>query len=227
MTRAFCFTLLLVTVSGLLPAQEALRGELRIDLEPIHGPYVDEKYPLDTKAAALRALTEGAVFFSAMIYGWSFYYDIGEKARGIAENFELEPLGNIPFGDPGLRVTDVRIENGQFKVWIDYRPDQNQLRRLGMWKSGLVRAAQAVGYGPLGGPVEISDWLVIKKAALEDAARGAVRALLRGNERNRPKEARGYISLSAFPSFYMDGGRWAASARFRVELTEIQPFAAY
>jgi hypothetical protein len=221
------FILLFIMISALLPAQETLRGELWIDLEPIHGAYVDEQYPLDTGATALRALTEGAMFFSAMIYGWSFYYDIGERARGIAENFELEPLGSVPFGDPGLRVTDVRTGNGRCKVWIDYRPNQNQLRRLEMWKAGPVRSAQAVGYGPLEGPAEVSDWITIKKAALEDAARGAVRALLRGSERNRPKEARGYISLSAFPYFYMDGGRWAASARFRVEVIEIQPFAAY
>jgi hypothetical protein len=96
-----------------------------------------------------------------------------------------------------------------------------------MWKSGTIRSAQAIGYGPLGGPVEMSDWLTIKRTALEDAARAAVRAMLRGSERNRPKEVRGFISLSAFPVYWMDGGKWATSARFRVEITEITPFAAY
>jgi hypothetical protein len=51
--------------------------------------------------------------------------------------------------------------------------------------------------------------------------------MLRGQERNRPKEAHGFISLAAFPSYWIDGGRWAVSARFRVELAGIVPFAAY
>jgi hypothetical protein len=75
--------------------------------------------------------------------------------------------------------------------------------------------------------VEVSDWFSIKKTALEDAARAAVRAMLRGSERNRPKEARGFISLAAFPYYYMDAGRWSCSARFRVETVEIIPFSAY
>ncbi|MDR1950413.1 MAG: hypothetical protein LBQ38_13565, partial [Spirochaetaceae bacterium] len=72
-----------------------------------------------------------------------------------------------------------------------------------------------------------ADWLKIRRAGLEDAARAAVRAVLRGSERNRPKEARGFIGLAAFPDYFMDSGHWAASARFRIEITEIIPFAAY
>jgi hypothetical protein len=67
----------------------------------------------------------------------------------------------------------------------------------------------------------------IRRAGLEDAARAAIRAMLRGSERNRPKEATGVISLAAFPQYWMDSGRWAASARFRVQVTGIVPFAAY
>ena len=70
-------------------------------------------------------------------------------------------------------------------------------------------------------------WLEAKQAALEDAAREAIRAMLRGSERNRPKEARGFISLGAFPSYYIDDGRWAVNARFQAEITGIVPFAAY
>jgi hypothetical protein len=62
---------------------------------------------------------------------------------------------------------------------------------------------------------------------MEDAARAAVREMLRGSERNRPKEAVGYISLESFPYYFMDAGRWQCSARFRVEIKEIVPFAAY
>jgi hypothetical protein len=102
-----------------------------------------------------------------------------------------------------------------------------QQRRIRMWRAGRVRNVQALGKGLPGGPVETEDWLTIKKTALEDAARAGIRAMLRGMERNRPKEARGYIALAEFPVYWIDSGYWTVSARFRVELSEIQPFAVH
>ena len=234
----FLLVITFLLFSVLLYAQEVLRGEVRIELMPVYGAYVDEEYPLERETAYRRALEEAAMFFSAQIYGWSFYYDVGERARGIAEEFELTPLGEILWGDPGLKVTQARFENRDYRftshqladvlsVWMDYRPTEAQKRRLEMWKMGNKRTAQAIGYGPLGGPVENSDWLLIKKSTLEDTARAAVRAMLQGSERNRPKEVSGFISLQTFPYYWIDAGRWAAQARFRVEITEIIPFAAY
>jgi len=95
-----------------------------------------------------------------------------------------------------------------------------------VWRSGTVRNAQATGYGPVN-LAEYPGWLAIKRMALEDAARIALRALLRGSERNRPREVNGFLSLASFPRYYVDSGRWAVSARFRVQVTEIIPFAAY
>jgi hypothetical protein len=221
------FTCLFASVEAEENIPEVLRGEVRIELEPVNGFYIEEKYPPDADTIRRRALEEASMFFSAMIYGWSFYYDIGERARGIAEEFELTPQGGIPWGDPGLRATDARLDNMRFLLWTDYRLTEAQRRRMFMWRSGTVRNAQAMGYGPLGGPVESGDWMAIKRAGLEDAARAAVRSMLRGSERNRPKEARGYISLASFPSYFMDNGRWAVNARFRVEIAEITSFAAY
>jgi hypothetical protein len=218
---------LLILGPALLPAQEVLRGEVSIELEPVYGGFIDEEYPLDADTVRRRALEEAAMFYSAMIYGWSFHYDIGEKARGIAEELELTPLGQIPFGDPGLRATDAEVRDLRLRLWTDYQLTGVQQRRMQMWRSGTIRNAQAVGYGPLGGPKQTSGWMAIRRAGLEDAARAAIRGLLRGSERNRPKEAAGFICLTEFPRYFMDGGRWAAAARFRVEITKIIPFAVY
>jgi hypothetical protein len=228
MTRFRRFLPVLI-VLGLVPlsGQEVLRGEVYIELEPVYGGFIDETYPLDAETARRRALEEAAMFYSAMIYGWSFHYDIGEKARGIAEELELVPAGTILFGDPGLRATDAELRDMRLRLWTDYRLTEAQQRRMQMWRSGTIRSAQAVGYGPLGGPKQISGWVSIRKAGLEDAARAAIRAMLRGTERNRPKEAAGFICLAGFPRYFMDSGRWAADARFRVDVTEIIPFAAY
>ena len=206
---------------------QVIRGEVWIELEPIYGGYVDEEYPLDFLTASRRALEEAAMIFSAMIYGWSFQYDIGERARQYSEVFELTPVAVIPFGDPGLRATDVEVRDMRVRLWTDYHLTESQQRRMQVWRTGTVRNAQAVGYWLPGGLEARTDWLTVKKTALEDAARAAVRAMLQGSERNRPKEAQGFISLASFPHYFIDSGRWAVSARFRVQITEIIPFAAY
>ena len=226
MNRKLLLFLFLLTPL-LIGAQDVLRGQVQIELEPIYGPYIDVRYPLDHDTAYRRALELAAIFFSAQVYGWSFHYDVGERARGIAEEFELSPMGEIRWGDPRLFVTHANFHNRILSVWMDYRPSDAQRLRLQMWNKGNIRAAQAVGYALMGGPVEDDEWVDIRRRALEDSARAAVRAMLQGSERNRPKQATGFISLERFPSYWIDRGRWAANARFRVEITEIIPFAAF
>lgn len=238
----FILTLIL-GAAAVLAAQsgrEVLRGEVRIDLEPVSDFSVEEQLPLDTAALRERAMAETAWFYGAMIYGWSFHYDIGERARGIAEELELVPLGTILPGDPRIEITDFEVKDARVYLWSDYRPAPAQLQRMAKWRAGSTRSAQGYGHGPLGvmPPAGIENaaerpdplierWLTIRKQALEDAARAALRAVLRGGERNRPKEASGYISLAAFPRFWLDRGQWAASGRFLIEVETITPFAAY
>jgi hypothetical protein len=227
MTRVVVCALVLSVFAAALCAQEPLRGQVWVELEPLPGQYLDEPGQMDVQSLRRRALEEASLFFSRMIYGWSFQYDIGERARNLEEKLELTPQGSIAWGDPGLFATDAGLRDNRFYMWADFRPNPAQQRRLAMWKTGTVRTAQAVGRGPLGGAVEISDWKTIKQAALEDAARAAIRALLRSSERNRPRAATGFISLAAFPAFYLDAGQCAAAGRFRINIAEIIPFAAY
>jgi len=203
-----------------------LRGEVFVDFEPIYAGHVDNEYPLDIPTAGRRALEEVSLFLSAMIYGWSFNYEIGERARQIAEDLELTPVAQIQAGDPALKVTDTEIRDMRLRIWTDYHLSETQQRRMQAWRSGTVRNAQAVGYGP-SFVDEYPGWLELKKAALEDAARAAIRAMLQSSERNRPKEANGFISLASFPRYFVEGGRWAVSARFRVQIIEIIPFSVY
>jgi hypothetical protein len=206
--------------------QYVLRGEVYVDFEPIYAGHIDEEYPLDIPSAGRRALEEAAMFYSAMIYGWSFNYEVGERARRIAENFELNPIASIEFGDPALRVTDTEIRDLSLRIWTDYHLNDSQQRRVQVWRTGSIRNAQAIGYGP-SSLDENPGWLAVKKMALEDSARAALRAMLQGSERNRPKGVSGFISLASFPRFFVDGGRWAVSARFRVQIVEIIPFSVY
>jgi len=213
----------LLVLAALLAAplggQEFLRGQVRVQ--------ADWGAPLPRDIPQRWALEEAAFYFSAMIYGWSFHYESGEAARGAAEALELSPLGQIPWGDDGLRATDVENRAGDLFLWTDYRLSDAQRRRLLQWRAGTIQNAGATGYGELRYPQEAEDWVAQRRQTLEDAARAAIRSFLRGTERNRPKEARGFLALSGFPVYRIERGRWAADARFRLELTEALPFAAY
>jgi hypothetical protein len=207
---------------------EVIRGEVWVDFEPMYGDRPDTEYPLTRETAGKRALQEAALYFSGMIYGWSFHYDIGEKARGITEDFDVfEPLGEIRWGDTRLGTIEAEERDTKLRVWADYQLSEVQQKRMQTWRTGMIRNAQSIGYCPLPGPSPDSGWLEIRNAVLKDAARAAVRAMLRGSERNRPKAVTGFISLASFPRFFVDSGQWAVSARFHVQINEITPFAAY
>ena len=232
--KGIVFFVLLLTVSFSLSAQglewgnhpTTIRGQVYVDFEPIYTGHVDEEYPLDIPTASRRALEELALFFSGMIYGWSFHYDVGERARQIEENLELVQIGSVQFGDPALRVTDSEIRDMRLWIWADYHLNDSLQRRMDVWRSGTTRNAQATGYSP-SYIEEYPGWIALKKMALEDAARIALRAMLQGSERNRPKEVTGFISLASIPRFFISSGRWAASARFRIQIIEIIPFAVH
>jgi hypothetical protein len=220
--------LALLLLSGpVLNAQEVLRGSIRIDLEQMYGPNIYTPYPLDAETVRFQALEEARLFYSAMIYGWSFHYEVGEQARGIAEELELELQGEVDFGDPALFATDAEFRDMFFSLWTDYRLSDIQKRRVGMWRASQVRNLQARGRDPLGDSITGMEWPAIKRKTLEDAARSGLRTVLRGTERNRPKTVQGYIALAEFPRYYFDEGRLAVSARFRVDIREIVPFGAY
>jgi hypothetical protein len=207
---------------------EVIRGEVWVELEPIYGDRPDVEYPVSKDTASKRALQDAILFFSGMIYGWSFHYDIGERARNIAEDFDVfEPIGEIPWGDPNLNITEVETRNQKMRVWADYQLSANQQKRMQTWRMDMIRNAQGIGYCPIQGPSPGSGWQDIQNTLLKDAARAAVRTMLRGSERNRPKEATGIICLASFPRFFIASGQWVADARFRVQINEIIPFAAY
>jgi hypothetical protein len=228
---SFCLFLLFISsVSAQINVwgqhQNVIRGQVSVDLEPIYAGLVDEEYPLSITTASRRALEELTLFFSAMIYGWSFDYEIGERARQIDEILELNPEGMIQWGDPALIVTDTEIKDMQLYVWADYHLSEKAEKWMQVWRTGMIRNIQATGYGP-SVLSEYPGWIAIKQLALEDCARAAIRSALRGSERNRPKQAAGFISLASFPRYYIDGGRWSVAARFRLQITEIIPFAVY
>jgi hypothetical protein len=153
-----------------------------------------------------------------MIYGWEFEYAVGEKARNLADGFEWTPLGELPFGDVRMTPADSAQEGAFYRLWADYEMDSSQAARRGAWMGGQLRALHTRGSAGLDKD---------QQDALRDAAKQAVRSLVRGIERERPKTVRGRIALAKFPIITIASGEWAASAQFFIEIQEIEKYMGY
>lgn len=204
--------------AGVVAQETVLRGRFRVELEPVAAYKAGDPYPVPDDTARVYALEEAARVFSGMIYGWSFDYEIGDRARGVAEAFSLSPLGSIPYGDPRLSPTEVELEGSLFFLWAEYRMGELQIRSYAVLREGEAKGAQGTGSAP------ISAGKDGHAAALDDAARLAVRSLLVFSERSKPKEARGTVVLTEVPRIWVEQGRFQCAARFRVVVKEVVPY---
>jgi hypothetical protein len=206
-------------------AQDVLRGVVSVHLEPVWTALPGDnetgqagKYPLSPRDAQLEALSEAIGYFSGMVYGWEFEYEVGEKTRNLADVFDWTPLGELPFGDARMVPTDSQSGESMLRLWADYEMDASQTARRETWLGGQLRTIQARGKAGLD---------TGQQNALRDAAKQAVRSLVRGIERERPKTIRGRIALAEFPLITIAAGEWTASAKFFVEIREIQKYKGY
>jgi hypothetical protein len=95
-------------------------GELWIEADAL----VADELP-DARARA-KALWELARWvFSGMVYGFAFEYRPLDVARGVADEFTVEPVGQLPWGDARLRCESTRTSGGasyaRFALALDAR----------------------------------------------------------------------------------------------------------
>ena len=210
-----------------LAAQEVLRGEACVDVEPAYMAWLGQNTAVDDDTLYTWALEETALSFSAMIYGWSFDYEPGDKVRGMFENLNLLAQGSIPPTDPRLSVDSARRDGPDFSMWSDYKLNALQSRRVKSWNAAGSIEVQAGGEGALTGSAGTTERVKFKAAALEDAVRAAIRARLRAVTLNRPRRAQGKIALAAFPIYRIENGRWTVKARFRLVIADVEQYALY
>jgi hypothetical protein len=210
-----------------LAAQDVLRGQVRVDTEPAYMAWLGQALPADDQSFYELALEETALSFSAMIYGWSFDYEPGDRARGLAENLNLQALGSIQTDAPRLSVDSAKRDGLDFSMWSDYKLNTTQRNRIKSWNAAGSIEIQAEGQGALTGNAGNTARVHVKAAALEDAARAAIRARLKTVESNRPRRVKGKIALAGFPICGIENGKWAVKARFRLVLDKAAPYVLY
>lgn len=170
----------------------------------------------------IRILLEEARYvFSGMIYGFSFRYVPLDVRREVEEEFDLEPLHEIVWGDPRLSVAESRREKGRRYALIRYWVSEEQSGWVRFWASNVHATAAAFGAG------DFFDGRMAKFDAMEAAVLESVRAYLRPRELNKPKEISGRLIFAEAPYVIIDGGEYRAKVEVKLDIREVVPYTLY
>ena len=191
-----------------------------IELEPLvrigPGPY-----PIPVDAAEKTLLETGRVLLSAMVYGWDFSYEPGDKARGVQERFVLTPLAQVPWGSPRLRVVETEVSETRLWARISYALDEEESRRRAAWESGT--ADLSTGQGTAG--LQLGD--PGRTASLESAVRDAIRRSLDTRYVNKPRQITGEVVLWTDPTVLVRSGAYLTTATVKLLVRELIPYRIF
>jgi hypothetical protein len=215
----------LLAVLSALPAAAAdtdARLSIRpwIELEPLVRIQAEE-YPIPVETAEKRLLEEGRILISGMIYGWTFTYYPGDKARRVEESFLLTPVAQVPWGSARLRVTETEVADQRLWARILYSMSDDEARRRAAWDSNTAalstgRGSAAVQRGDAG-----------RSAALEAAIKDAIRLSLDARYPNKPREITGDVALWDDPVVLERAGVFSVTAKVKVYVRDLVPYRIY
>jgi len=240
-----CLAATFLVYPDIVSAQDrdiVLRAELQVDLEQppsvlaFDGVTEPGYVPaLTDQAAAEAVLAEGLWLFHGMIHGFDYVYTPSDRARAIADLFEISSRASAFGGSRAFRVASVRFDGRMLVAEVEYLVPGPERTILASWESISYRSAQGRG--------EASAWdrgltpdtaagvlpfqVAARRAAIIDATREALRDYLRGLEFNKPREVRGSFAFASQPRLVLSGGRWIATVRLRVGVDEIIPYGGY
>lgn len=221
LTLTILTVLIVLNGGGRLPAQvpgpaydreEGISIELwSIDDAIIHGDTPPEE----------RLLREAQYTISGMLYGWSFRYVPAARARGVTQEFELEPRAYIRWGDPALTVRDIATDENIVYGLVDYTLSPDDRARRESWRSIVTVRSSGIGEAAL------LDGTAGKLAAIEEAIRDAIDRHLREVVPNRPREVRGEVVLGEPPRIRPVAGRYEARVTVLVRIEAVRPYLAF
>lgn len=169
-----------------------------------------------------RLLMEGRYVFSGMLYGYDFRYVPSDRTRQVAEEFDLEPVAQIPWGDERLRVLSTRRRSdGAMVARLRYTMAPFQRARYEAWRSNLLEPSTGAGEGPL------MEGMEGKFAAIEAAVKEGIREYARDKTFNKPRLITGTVLLEEPPSIGVRSGRYVAKVELFLIIDELVHYTAY
>jgi len=203
-------------------AQDTDRLVIRpwIELEPLvrigPGPY-----PIPVETAEKALLEMGRVLLSAMVYGWDFSYEPGDRSRGVQEIFVLTPLAEVPWGSPRLRVVETEVSDSRLWARISYSLDEQESRRRAAWDSGTADLSTGEGKAEL----RLGD--AGRTMSLQAAVRDAIRRSLDVRYVNKPRRITGEAVLWTDPTVLIRSGMYLSTASVKLVVRELPPYRIF
>lgn len=194
------------------------KGNFFVLLEP-SGPFEPDQY--DEELAIRQLLEEARYVFSGMIYGFKFDYIPQDNSRGVSEEFVLESVHTIPWGDPGLSAPAGKYKDGRYDSDMRYEVSEEQLPWIISWDTNVLSTVTAVGEGSQYAGAEG------KIEAVNNSIKESLRNYLRPRIFNKPRRITGTARLSAVPYIAMDSGKFLAMSKITLRFDDILEYKVY
>ena len=195
------------------------KGKFFTLLEPSADPFAPDEY--DEDKAVRQLLEESRYVFSAMIYGFKFEYIPLDLSRGVEEEFVIEPVYTLPWGDPGLSVSSGMYKAGKYTAEIRYDLSDEQIPWVNSWDTNILPDVSAAGEGSL---YEGYDG---KIEAVNNSVKESLRAYLRPRIYDKPRKISGMARFAAVPYITVDEGRYRCLSKVTLRIEEILEYRVY
>lgn len=142
---------------------------------------------------------------NALVCGYHFVYTPSDKARRVAEYFEVEPLGDFR---GQIAYKEPTIKDDLLCAWVEYEKLPDERMRNRAWNSVLTQKISGHGKGKVSNGFDgITD-------SVKDALKDAVRTHYRKVVKNKPKEISGDVIVKNIPQFGIKSGYYIISLDF-------------
>ena len=210
---------LMLLPGHLYPGAEELSVQIWCELEPMI--YDEAEYPRSPETAARLLLDEGRIYLSAMLYGYRFIYTPLDRARQVKEIFALEPIAEIGWGDPNLKIVYTKIRDGRVYGKLAYTLQGYQSERRHSWESNTVESVSGRGEESL------LTGETAKIGAFQEAVKQAIREYARQRIYSKPREISGEVLLWSSPRTILDAGAYWTTVKIKIFLKNHRPYTIY
>ena len=211
--------LLLIPAAATYAQIERLTLNLWCDLEP--PVFEGGEYPLSAETAAQKLLEEARTLFSAMIYGYRFTYTPYDRARDVQEEFGLDPIAEIPWGDPGLKIIRTEVQDKRFYGKLYYHLKDYQFSRISSWETNTLPTSQGQGED------SFLKGQTAKIGSFQEAVKQAIREYARKRIYNKPKRITGEVLLVAQPHTIIDSGAYLTQVKIKLFIDTLTPYLIF
>ena len=210
---------ILFLISFSLNAESYLSGEFiyNLDIDMIGDPFESPNQSEYERIVINKLLEEARWVFSGMIYGFDIVYTPSDRSRAVEQFYQIDPIAQINSEDSALEVYDTFMEGHTLHLYLKYKLNEYQSRRIEYWNSGVFTSAAAFGKSPL---YEENSRI----SSVEDAIRVSLESILKPEEFNKPSIIEAQVLLRYSPSISIDAGHNRAFVKLRVDIKNVQHY---